>query len=339
MKDWHDHTPDDAALAKAKAVVLDFYAALDRGPAKDALAKHCAPDLIWRGYHPFNELHGADVVAETFWAPLKSALTPMQRRLDLFFAGLNEIDGFSSVWVASMGHLMGLFDAPWLGIPPTRKIAMLRYAAFHKVVDGRIAETAMYFDLPHLVIQAGLQPFPHQTAAELVQPGPVTHGGLLVEGQPAEEAEATLAAMNRMINDLKQWGARDKDGIVEELRRSWNDDMIWWGPTGIGATYTVDRYAEQHAGPFRNGFSDRMFKGHLCRIAEGHFGGFFGWPNMTLKPSGAFMGMPATGKVGELRVIDMYRRSGDKLSENWVFIDFLHFWKQQGIDILARVTR
>ena len=38
-----------------------------------------------------------------------------------------------------------------------------------------------------------------------------------------------------------------------------------------------------------------------------------------------------------MRVIDMYRREGDKLSENWIFIDFLHFWNQQGVDILAQI--
>jgi hypothetical protein len=50
------------------------------------------------------------------------------------------------------------------------------------------------------------------------------------------------------------------------------------------------------------------------------------------------MGMPATGKSAEMRVIDIYRRDGDKLAENWVFIDLLHFWNQQGVDILARTT-
>ena len=30
--------------------------------------------------------------------------------------------------------------------------------------------------------------------------------------------------------------------------------MIWWGPAGIGATYTIERYAKQHAGPFRAAF-------------------------------------------------------------------------------------
>jgi len=39
-------------------------------------------------------------------------------------------------------------------------------------------------------------------------------------------------------------------------------------------------------------------------------------------------------KPSEMRVIDMYRREGDKLTENWVFIDLLHFWKILGVDIL-----
>jgi hypothetical protein len=38
----------------------------------------------------------------------------------------------------------------------------------------------------------------------------------------------------------------------------------------------------------------------------------------------------------DLRVIDIYRRGGDKLAENWIFIDFLHFWDQLGVDILEQ---
>ena len=50
------------------------------------------------------------------------------------------------------------------------------------------------------------------------------------------------------------------------------------------------------------------------------------------------MGMPASEKHGEMRVIDIYRRDGDKLAENWIFIDMLHFWKCLGVDILARMN-
>ncbi|MGR3610735.1 MAG: ester cyclase [Sulfitobacter sp.] len=299
------------------------------------LNRFYAPNHIWRGYHPFHEMRGAEPVADIFWTPLRNALKAMQRREDVFMAGANEMDSFNSVWVVSMGHLMGLFDAEWLGIAPTGKMAFLRYCEFNKVEDGYITETAMFFDIPHLMMQAGLNPFPPQTAAHLVQPGPMTHGGLMYDRKPAEEGEKTLAAINAMITDLGQWNSGLS--LEDELRRTWHEDMIWWGPAGIGATYTIERYAKQHSGPFRASFSNRSKTNHICRMSEGHFGGFFGWPNFKATPTGGFMGFPASGKPGEFRVIDIYRREGDKLAENWIFIDLLHFWNQQGVDILARM--
>lgn len=335
-----------STFQKEKEIVRKFYDGLDQATGDaviTVLENSTGADYRWRGFHPFNEIEGVEAVAEQFWKPLKTALTSMQRRLDIFMAGENSLDGdagiWPGIWVVSMGHLMGLFDQPWLGIAPTHKIAMLRYAEFHRVVDGRIAETAMYFDIPHLMMQAGLQPFPPQTGAHLVQPGPMTHDGVMFAPQPPEEGRKTLAAIDYMVNDIKTWKDGHEEPLVEELRRSWNEDMIWWGPSGIGATYTIERYAEQHSGPFRAGFKDRIFNGHVARIAEGSFGGFFGWPNLTLTPSGGFMGMPASEKPGDMRIIDLYRRDGDKLTENWIFIDLLHFWLMQGVDILDRMGK
>ena len=74
-------------------------------------------------------------------------------------------------------------------------------------------------------------------------------------------------------------------------------------------------------------------------MAEGNFGGFFGWPNFTAIHAGGFMGMPASDKRGEMRVIDIYRREGEKLSENWIFIDLSHFWMGLGVDILTRTAQ
>jgi ketosteroid isomerase-like protein len=321
-----------------KQLVLQTYQAMDSATPeriKDTLVAAMMPDAKWRGFHPFGELDGPEAVADAFWTPLCKSLTRMQRRQDIFFAGRNEIDGFDGVWVVSMGHLMGLFDQPWLGIAPTGKMAFLRYCEFNRVDGGRITESAMYFDIPHLMMQAGLQPFPPQTAAHLVQPGPMTHDGLLIDDAPEAEGAATLAAINAMIGDLGTWQLGLP--LEEELARTWHDDMIWWGPAGIGATYTIERYAKQHSGPFRAAFTERSQTKHLARLAEGHYGGFFGWPNFTARHTGGFMGMPASDFRGEMRVIDIYRRSGDKLAENWIFIDLLHFWKMLGVDILARM--
>ena len=235
-----------------------------------------------------------------------------------------------------MGHLMGLFDNAWLEIQPTGKIILLRYCEFNRIENGKIAETAMYFDIPHFMTQAGYKPFPNATASHLVQPGPITHDGLLFDPQDPKEGKKTLRLINSMINDLGQWNSGLP--LEDELRQTWCEDMIWWGPSGIGATFTIERYAKQHSGPFRAAFSERSKTNHTCRLAEGQFGGFFGWPNFTAKLSNNFMGFPATDKIGEFRVIDIYRRSKNKLAENWVFIDLLHFWKQQGYDVLAQTT-
>lgn len=322
---------------KSKQLVRDFYQALDSAALDELellMERYCVPDLLWRGFHPFNEITGARKVASQFWMPLRRSLRRMQRRMDVFMAGRNSLTDEDQTWVCSMGHLMGLFDHPWLGITPTGRMAFLRYCAFHRIQNGRIVETAMYFDIPHLMIQAGQNPFPPQTGAHLVQPGPMTHDGVMFDDQPEAEGAATLAAIEAMVSDLGQWDSGLS--LEDELARTWLDEMIWWGPAGIGSTYTIERYARQHSGPFRAGFTNRSKTRHICRMAEGSYGGFFGWPNFVATPTGGFMGMPATGKSSEFRVIDIYRREGDKLAENWIFIDLLHFWKQQGVDILKR---
>jgi len=331
----------NTSVQSAKRRVLDYYDKLDTastGTLSLVQDHFIAADYLWRGFYPFNEMRSADEVGQQFWAPLKGALSHLQRRMDVFMAGQNTLKENGGIWVVSMGHLMGLFDEEWLGIPPSGKIAMLRYCEFHRVEGDKITETAMFFDIPHLMMQVGLQPFPPQTAAHLVQPGPMTHNGLMFEEQEPEQGLKTIAAIDYMVSDIRNWRGGVEEPLVEELRRSWNEDMIWWGPAGIGATYTIERYAQQHAGPFRAALTDRTFNGHICTIAEGHFGGFFGWPNLTLTASGGFMGMPATNTPSDMRVIDIYRRDGDKLTENWIFIDLLHFWNMQGIDVLARTT-
>lgn len=321
-----------------KTVVRDLYAAMQGATPDmigDVLAAHTSDDWHWRGVHPFYERRGAGVVAATFWAPLMASLTRLQRREDIFFAGENSTG--SGIWVVSMGHLMGLFDAPWLGIVPTRKMAFLRYCEFNRVVDGKIAETMLHVDIPHLMMQAGQNPFPSQMAAHLVQPGPMTNDGVLMDAQPPETGAKTLATINAMIGDLGKW--QSGLPIEEELAQTWADDMIWWGPAGIGATYTIERYAKQHAGPFRASFYDRTGTGHVARLAEGHYGGFFGWPNFRAKQRGRFMGIAGNDAECDFRVIDIYRRDGDKLAENWVFIDVLYWMMQQGDDVLARMAR
>lgn len=333
-------------LQDAKRIVLAHYDAIARATPETvatALAANTSADWHWRGLHPFHEQTGAAAVAQTYWAPFLTSMKSVQRRQDVFFAGRNTDDD-GDVWVASMGHMLALFDAPFLGIRPTQKIVMYRYAEFNRVVGDKIVETASFCDLLHLMSQAGVNPMPPQTGIHLVQPGPATHDGLLFDEQDAQVGRDTMQLINRMIGDIDA-NSNDKDTPrdatpQEELQRCWHDDMLWWGPEGVGATYTIDRYIQQHQQPFRRQLGNRQFNGHIARISEGTYGGFFGWPNLTLTPLGGYMGMPGNGTVrADMRVVDIYRRDGDKLAENWIFIDVLHFLNQQGLDVLARLEQ
>ena len=80
-----------------------------------------------------------------------------------------------------------------------------------------------------------------------------------------------MALINRMIGDINNGYYTSPQ---EELRQCWHEDMLWWGPAGIGATYTIDRYIDQHQRPFRTQNEGRQFNGHICRMAEGIMAGF-----------------------------------------------------------------
>ena len=169
----------------------------------EILERYASADWHWRGMHPFVEQTGPQAVADIFWKPFLTAMTRIQRRPDIFMAGLNEIDGFKGRWVVQMGHLMALFDKPYLGILPTGKVVMLRFAEFNRVEGGRIVETAMFVDLIHLMTQAGQFPLPPQTGAHLVQPGPVTHDGLMYDMQDPAIGRRSLDAINALLVNPK----------------------------------------------------------------------------------------------------------------------------------------
>ncbi len=327
-------------IQAAKAVVRSFYEAVAcAGPEEvgEVLSIHTAPGYIWRGMHPFYEQHGARAVADVFWGPLLSSWTSLQRRQDIFLAGYSETDG--TLWVASMGHFIGLRDGSWLGIPATRKLATLRYAEFSQVVDGKISQSAMFCDIVSVMLQAGIHPLPVSTGVEITIPGPRSHDGLQFDACDPAQARKTLDLVNRMKDDLARANASPPDDWIEVLGRTWHPDMLWFGPSGIGSTYTIERYRQQHQAPFRDNLENIRFNGHVCRIAEGPYAAWFGWPNLTMKSRGGFLGLPRSDGDLHMRIVDIYRRDGDKLAENWIFIDLLYWMQQQGVDVLERVRK
>lgn len=323
---------------KIKSLLRNYFEALENSSpenVKKVMKEYMADDYSFLGSYPFRKQEGVEVVAEKIWIPLKKSFTRMQRRQDIFIGGTNEFG--DDTWVMSMGHFMGLFDAPWLGIRPTGKMVNLRYAEFNCVNNGKIVQTGLFLDIIGLMEQAGINPLPPSTGVYFNYPGPRDHDGLLFEDAPVEEGKKTLDLVNKMIQDLS---ALNESGSMtcppEILEKTWSKDMIWYGPSGVGASYTIPRYQIQHQLPFRENLEDKKFVGHVCRFAEGDFACFFGWPNLSNTNLGGWLGLPGGGVNAEMQVVDVYNRKGDKLSENWVIIDIPYWLKQQGLDVLGR---
>ena len=333
----YDFRHTDAEINQAnKRLVLEFFRDLEKAQQSDLaniINGYISSDYVWHGVYPFELQQRGDVV-ETFWKPFLNSWEHVQRRQTLFMAGESV---FGGNWVVSMGHFLGMLERDWLGIPATGKMAFLRYCEFHRVEESKLTETYFHTDLISVMKQAGVDPLPPQTGAEFVFPGPRTNDGVVLDAQDAAESAKTLELIQRMARDLGKHPEIDMD--KKKLAETWHDDMIWYGPSGIGSTMSIGGFKQQHQMPFRKRlYSTRKFNGHKSRFAEGRYGGWVGWPSLSMRVTGGgFMGLPATNTDIEMRVVDLYRREGDKIAENWVFIDIPYLLKQQELDIFERL--
>ena len=320
-----------------RELVLGFHRELDRCPdsgIQRLLERYYSEDHRFYGVYPWDELQGPRAITAHLWEPLRRSWKFLRRKDEILFAGTSEVDGTD--WAVRMGYLHGLLDADWLGIPATGKLTYLRYAEFNCIENGRISRSAFFCDILAVMQQAEVFPLPWQAGAAILTPGPRTGDGLLSGAAKPSEAAATLELMGRMVNDLDELNRTGNDRCPPEvLRRTWREDMMWHGPAGIGSICSIERYQQQHQHPFREGLADKVFNGHVARFAEGSYGGFFGWPNLTHSPRGGYLGLPPCDRRIDMRVVDIYRRAGDKLAENWVLIDLPHWLRQQGIEVLA----
>jgi len=214
---------------------------------------------------------------DDFWMPLRRSFKRMKRRQDIFFCGQSDCADEAQIWTCSMGHFIGLFDSDWLAIPATGKLTFIPYAEFHRIEARKIAEAALFIEILSIMAQAGQHPLPPQTGAFIIQPGPLGHDGLLFSAQDAAEGQKTMELCEAMALRLDGLNKQEIDDCPPEfLAQDWADDMLWYGPTGIGATYTIERYQNQHQRPFRQNLTGKIFNGHIARFAEGQYCGWFG---------------------------------------------------------------
>ncbi|MGB1235302.1 MAG: nuclear transport factor 2 family protein [Planktomarina sp.] len=305
------------------------------GDWSDAASAFFAADANINVVHPVNEVAGIAGYLSDYIAPLQTAFDMLHRRDYIAIAG--EFEGRE--WVSATGYFCGHFHAPLWGINPTNTLMHLRFGEFHRMENGKAVESYIYLDLPELMIAAGQWPITespgvHRGFTGYVQ-GPQTQDGLqFTDGDAARD----VSSYDMVTAMLRSLGSED-----EAWRPYWHDNMQWYGPAAFGTFTGIERFREFQV-PFESAFegwsggaSGNGMTVHATRFADGDYICIAGWPSLTGVHVKPFLGQPATGERVFMRVCDWWRRDGDKLVENWVFVDIPHVLLQLGYDVFKEI--
>lgn len=317
-----------------KRKVWNLWQEINESPQafRTAAGRCMAPDLLWQGPHPLNKLQGVKELASGFWDPFITAFPDVRKDPYIFIAG--EFGG--EEWISSTGYFRGTFTNDWLDIPATKKTAHIRFGEFCKMNDGKVCEIYTILDIPDIIRQAGYDDLGPCLGEEGLAPGPMAEDGILLDEQDPTESRKSLTLVEGMLKGLSGY---DGSGNLDTMRqeRFWASDMLWYGPHGIGTTYGLTGFQENHQRPFLEAFPDRRGGDHVCRHAEGLYVASTGWPSLRATHKGNYKGIASTGNTIGMRVMDWWRRNGEVLAENWVFIDMIDLYLQFGVDVFARM--
>ncbi len=309
----------------------DAYRHPDRHRFARAARDFFAEDARINVVHPFNDIAGADAYIGRFLDPLQDSFDNLYRTDYIAFGGRYE----GADWVTCTGYYVGHFARPWLGIRPTGALAYLRFGEFHRMENGKAVESYVFLDIPELMIAAGQWPIIDSPGRDRgytgYLPGPARHDGLVWhETDPAR----SLSSYQLVTDMLGQLATED-----EAWRPFWHDNMMWYGPAAFGSFVGIDNFAGFQV-TFEGAFSEWIggskpgsLTRHFTRFGDGDYVCSGGWPSLNCVQVKPFLGQPPQGKRLFMRVCDWWRREGDLLVENWVFVDVPHVLLQMGVDL------
>lgn len=297
------------------------------------LKKYLSEKVILNITKPYSEIRGIKGYANDFWLPLLDAFPDLENQPYILLGG--EYEGRN--YVSFTGNLIGTFQKTWLNIPPTNQPTWIRYAGHFLIENGEIVKAWYFLDILDVMRQAGFNFFPNR-GIEWVPPGPMTGDGIVIYPTNALESEKSLALTNAMLDGLGDYDGRTLESMGQE--RFWDvQNMMWYGPSGIGTTRGLKGFQNHHQIPFLTGFPDRGItpkkgKDYFTQIGDGNYSCDFGFPAMYGSHNGDdWLGLKATNTTVTMRVVDYWRREGDQLKENWVLIDIIDLLEQLGVDV------
>ncbi len=133
----------------------------------------------------------------------------------------------------------------------------------------------------------------------------------------------TRAVIEGMVDGLN-------DHRIDDIGAFFSHGFRWIGNTGCGTKNGLQEFQENWQRPFQAAFSDKICIDE-ARLYMGEWAAAFGRQEAT--HSGRFMGIDPTGKRVEIRYMDFWKVENDKITDNWVMVDFPHVLAQLGHDV------
>lgn len=352
-------------LTDSKRLLLTALRALARAPEDELARAACevfAESAECAVSYPTNRLSGLEEVVRRHLQPMKRALPDLERRDDIALAG----EFANRAWIATTGYYFGTLTREWLGLPASNNWLYVRFGEFYRLEGRQVVDAYILVDLIDVMRQLGVNPLPPARGIEALCPGPATHDGVILKAPSAVESKRSRELVDAMIVEgLMSYDQVDHASIG--MDRYWHPDMMWYGPGGIGTTRGLGGFLTYHQHPWQEAYPDYVVEpagidvsrglaglqdyhehawqrtdndyregNDLSRIAEGQYVAWSGWPATCATHSGKpLFGVEPSGRRFTIRIMDFWRREGDRLAENWVFIDIPHMLLQLGRDVLA----
>ena len=245
-----------ALLRPLRAALYDY----DVHQLQRAVTEVFDPNALIQLAHPFETMAGPDDLTERGWQALGASMPDLERRDTIVLSGQTNDQAH---WVGCCGYYTGTFRQAWLDIPPTGQQAAMRFHEFYRFEGERVVEFQALWDIPELMMQAGVWPMAPSLGREWQVPGPASQDGLHISAKQAS-SEASYQLVERMLQSLGNYAT----GGVAAMRLEdyWHPHFSWYGPAGIGTSRGVSGFRAWHQAPFLSGMPDRVGD-----PANGHF--------------------------------------------------------------------
>lgn len=326
-----------------KMLVAEFWRELEGANCTDLnslVSQYLSADSSWHGPDPINQLVGPDEFVSGYWQPLLAAFPDLTRQTHILMGGKSSgrIDGEGDgrMWVGGTGFFNATFEKDYLKIPASGEAVSIRWGEFCCVEDGKIVQTYLLLDFVDLMQQAGFNVLPPSNGIDGVYPPPRAGDGIMLDEQDSATSNYTLDHIRRFIfeglnsydqSELKSMGMADY----------FHPDVKWYGPGGIGACLSFKEFEDNHQRHWLHAYPDRSVQNLDALIAEGPYSGAPGWAGVKATHTGKYLDCEATGRPIEFNGLDFWKLEDDVYTENWVFVDMIHLYRQFGVDLFDRI--